>query len=183
MSSSFALSQTLIISLQFWPGGKLFMPSYHYILVSLSLVYPVFNLPKCSSKSSDKIKKRSTTLLPFLPPYTGCLLGTELIWRYWWLFTRRENWNHLTRDFCLSTDPGLSVMGTRSSLLLPKTVEFLSPLQELQGNFTGPWPLACVSIAGTSPKGQSPGTFTGAERFPSLRYVLCLAPEKLLDGS
>lgn len=37
----------------------------------------------------------------------------------------------------------------------------LFPLQEHKGNFTGPWPLLCVSVAGTTPEGQSTRTFTG----------------------
>ena len=47
-------------------------------------------------------------------------------------------------------------------------------LQELRGNFTGPWPLVCVSI-GTAAEGQSPGTFTGAKWVPASVFVLCVA--------
>ena len=45
--------------------------------------------------------------------------------------TLSEKWEHVTRDLCLPTDPGLNVVGTGvysslSSFAAPKTVEFSS---------------------------------------------------------
>ncbi len=97
-------------------------------------------VPNAAARILTKSKK---TLLPFLPPYTGCLLATELILKSWCLFSRyytvlppltlQHSCPHITlsetKDFCLSQDPGLSVTGTGPSLLLPQSygILFLPP--------------------------------------------------------
>lgn len=67
-------------------------------------------------------------------------------------------------------------------LAIPDLLGQSFPLQELQSNFTGSWPLVDDSIAGTSPEGQSPWTSTGAKQVLVSGYVLCAALNDFFVG-